>query len=164
MKQMKTGILASVATSFLMCALGAAAAGVPPATNDWFDANFTALTAGTSIAQGGTLGITSGAGSWTAVPATGTAVIAADADAGGEATMLSIAAPGEELTLTPALFSATTGLETVSVQLKADAMDELPEGILQTVDEAVAAYVGEAEQFDDLTMLCIEYRGKSESV
>ena len=44
------------------------------------------------------------------------------------------------------------------------AMDELPEGILQTVDKAVAAYVGEAEQFDDLTMLCIEYRGKSDPV
>ena len=142
MKQMKTGILASVATSFLMCALGAAAAGVPPATNDWFDANFTALTAGTSIAQGGTLGITSGAGSWTAVPATGTAVIAADADAGGEATMLSIAAPGEELTLTPALFSATTGLETVSVQLKADAMDELPE-IGDDVQAAFTVYLDE---------------------
>ena len=44
------------------------------------------------------------------------------------------------------------------------AMDELPERILQTVDEAVAAYVGDAEQFDDLTMLCIEYRGKSDPV
>ena len=44
------------------------------------------------------------------------------------------------------------------------AMDELPEGILQTVDKAVAAYVGEAEQFDDLTMLCIEYRGKPDPV
>ena len=44
------------------------------------------------------------------------------------------------------------------------AMDELPEGILQTVDKAVADYVGEAEQFDDLTMLCIEYRGKPDPV
>lgn len=87
MKQMKTGILASVATSFLMCALGAAAAGidgVPLSTNDWFDANFTALTADTPIVQGEALGISSGAGSWTSVPATGTAVIAADADAVGE--------------------------------------------------------------------------------
>jgi hypothetical protein len=28
------------------------------------------------------------------------------------------------------------------------------------VDKAVADFVGEAEQFDDLTMLCIEYRGR----
>ena len=40
------------------------------------------------------------------------------------------------------------------------AMDVPPEGILRAVDEAVAEFVGEAEQFDDLTMLCIEYRGK----
>ena len=30
------------------------------------------------------------------------------------------------------------------------------------VDKAVADFVGEAEQFDDLTMLCIEYRGRAE--
>ena len=41
-------------------------------------------------------------------------------------------------------------------------MDEPPEGILQAVDKAVADFVGEAEQFDDLTMLCIEYRGRAE--
>ena len=40
------------------------------------------------------------------------------------------------------------------------AMDESPEGILRSVDKAVADFVGEAEQFDDLTMLCIEYRGR----
>jgi sigma-B regulation protein RsbU (phosphoserine phosphatase) len=40
------------------------------------------------------------------------------------------------------------------------AMEEPPEGILRAVDEAVADFVGDAEQFDDLTMLCIEYRGK----
>ena len=27
-------------------------------------------------------------------------------------------------------------------------------------DKAVAEFVGEAEQFDDLTMLCVEYRGR----
>jgi len=39
--------------------------------------------------------------------------------------------------------------------------DEPPEGLLRAVTEAVTAFVGEAEQFDDLTMLCIEYRGKA---
>ena len=99
---------------------------VPPTTNDWFDASFTALTADTPVTQGDTLGITRGAGSWTAVPATGTAVIAADADAGGEATLLAISAPDEELTFTPAALAATSGLETVSAEIKAEAIDELP--------------------------------------
>ena len=47
------------------------------------------------------------------------------------------------------------------VQTLNSAMDEPPEGILRAVDQAVADFVGEAEQFDDLTMLCIEYSGKS---
>ena len=34
-----------------------------------------------------------------------------------------------------------------------------PEAILGAVRSAVDAFVGEAEQFDDLTMLCLEYRG-----
>jgi sigma-B regulation protein RsbU (phosphoserine phosphatase) len=34
-----------------------------------------------------------------------------------------------------------------------------PEEILAGVRAAVDAFVGEAEQFDDLTMLCVEYRG-----
>ena len=43
------------------------------------------------------------------------------------------------------------------------AMDEPPEGILHAVDQAVADFVGEAEQFDDLTMLCIEYQGRQDA-
>ncbi len=43
------------------------------------------------------------------------------------------------------------------------AADEPPEGILHAVDKAVADFVGEAEQFDDLTMLCIEYRGRQDT-
>ena len=43
------------------------------------------------------------------------------------------------------------------------AMDEPPEGILRSVDRAVADFVGEAEQFDDLTMLCVEYLGRQVS-
>ena len=35
-----------------------------------------------------------------------------------------------------------------------------PEQILRRVSEAVSAFVQDAEQFDDLTMLCLEYRGQ----
>ena len=38
--------------------------------------------------------------------------------------------------------------------------DASPERLLAAVDESVRRFVGEAEQFDDLTMLCIEYRGR----
>ena len=40
------------------------------------------------------------------------------------------------------------------------AADKSPEEILQAVNSAVESFVGDAEQFDDLTMMCIEYRGK----
>lgn len=40
--------------------------------------------------------------------------------------------------------------------------DAKPETILQTVRKKVDGFVGDAEQFDDLTMLCLEYRGLSE--
>ena len=36
-----------------------------------------------------------------------------------------------------------------------------PEQILDNVQNAVDQFVQEAEQFDDLTMLCIEYKGGS---
>ena len=36
-----------------------------------------------------------------------------------------------------------------------------PEGILQGVKENVDAFTGEAMQFDDLTMLCLIYKGKA---
>ena len=39
------------------------------------------------------------------------------------------------------------------------APDAEPEQILKHVREAVSVFVGDAEQFDDLTMLCIEYKG-----
>ncbi len=38
--------------------------------------------------------------------------------------------------------------------------DEHPEQILSAVNESINAFVGNAPQFDDLTMLCIEYKGK----
>ena len=43
--------------------------------------------------------------------------------------------------------------------------DDSPEAILQNVKNAVDAFVGDAEQFDDLTMMCLEYRGlKAEGI
>ena len=108
------------------CAMAAGFDGYTLTTNDWFDASFTALTADTTIAQGDTTGITRGAGSWTSVPTTGSATIAADTDAGGATTLLSLSAPGEELTFTPATLATASGYETVSVEIKADAVDALP--------------------------------------
>jgi len=40
------------------------------------------------------------------------------------------------------------------------AADRGPEEVLQSVNTAVADFVGEAEQFDDLTMLCLEFKGR----
>ena len=39
-------------------------------------------------------------------------------------------------------------------------MPTAPQEILKNVREAVDSFVKDAEQFDDLTMLCLEYRGK----
>ncbi len=39
--------------------------------------------------------------------------------------------------------------------------DASPERVLQNINSAVDAFVGDAEQFDDLTMLCLEYSGPS---
>ena len=41
------------------------------------------------------------------------------------------------------------------------AADKSPEEILQTVNGAVEDFVSDAEQFDDLTMMCIEFRKKT---
>ncbi len=40
--------------------------------------------------------------------------------------------------------------------------DESPKMVLRSVNDAVTEFVGEAEQFDDLTMLCIEYKGRKD--
>ena len=37
--------------------------------------------------------------------------------------------------------------------------DGSPEQILKNVQDAVDGFVLDAEQFDDLTMLCLEYKG-----
>ena len=43
-----------------------------------------------------------------------------------------------------------------------EAKDQNPEKLLLSVRQAVDAFVKEAEQFDDLTMLCVEYKGKKD--
>ena len=52
------------------------------------------------------------------------------------------------------------GLERTVAALN-KAKDKSPQIILETVDADVRGFVGDAEQFDDLTMMCIEYYGKS---
>ena len=42
--------------------------------------------------------------------------------------------------------------------------DESPDVILNTVKQAVDSYVGSAPQFDDLTMLCLEYKGAQNEI
>jgi len=37
-----------------------------------------------------------------------------------------------------------------------------PHEILPAVKQDIDAFVGEADQFDDITMLCLEYRAKME--
>jgi sigma-B regulation protein RsbU (phosphoserine phosphatase) len=37
-----------------------------------------------------------------------------------------------------------------------------PEGVLRNVRASVDEFVGIAEQFDDITMLCLEYRGSED--
>ena len=124
--------------------------GMSLATNDWFDASFTALAVDTLIATNTTTGITRGAGTWTSAPTNGTAKIAAD----GEATLLSIDAPGEELTFTPVALAPATGMETVSIEVNTIPVAELPEpeggaqgafAIYSTngVDHSLAAYVSD---------------------
>ncbi len=39
------------------------------------------------------------------------------------------------------------------------ANDETPQKVLETVKSAVDEFVGEADQFDDITMLCLQYKG-----
>ncbi len=43
------------------------------------------------------------------------------------------------------------------------AENESPEQILAAVDASVREYVGDAPQFDDVTMLCVEYKGQDEN-
>ena len=141
MHSVKRGVSACGLCVSVLVALGgvfgAAAAGTDGlslTTNDWYDASFTALTVDTPIAQGGTVGITRGAGSWTAVPSSGTAKIVEDAD-NNSATVLAVNASGEELEFTPAALQNATGMETAQFRVKAEAVDALT-----AISDAQAAF------------------------
>ena len=74
--------------------------------------------------------------------------------------------PGDKLFLyTDGVAEATDlennlfGIDRTIEALKEDASAD-SEGVLRNVRAAVDRFVGEAEQFDDLTMLCLEYKGK----
>ena len=54
--------------------------------------------------------------------------------------------------------NAMFGMERTLDALNAD-RDKGPQGILEGVRESVNAFVGDAPQFDDLTMLCVHYIG-----
>ena len=41
--------------------------------------------------------------------------------------------------------------------------DKVPSEILPEVKKDIDAFVGEAPQFDDITMLCVEYKAKMEA-
>ena len=45
------------------------------------------------------------------------------------------------------------------IEALSSCMDNTPKEILQGVRNAVDSFVGDAEQFDDLTMMCLEYKG-----
>lgn len=40
-----------------------------------------------------------------------------------------------------------------------DSKNGTPEEILKHTEKTVDSFAGDAEQFDDLTMLCLEYKG-----
>ena len=73
--------------------------------------------------------------------------------------------PGDKLFVyTDGVPEATAGSgEMFGAERMTDALnscaDGTPEEILRTVKNAVDAFVGDAEPFDDLTMMCMEYKG-----
>ena len=56
------------------------------------------------------------------------------------------------------MFSLERLVETLNLN-----REESPEDLLKAVRTAVDAFAGNAEQFDDLTMLCLEYKGMNQS-
>ena len=52
------------------------------------------------------------------------------------------------------MFGTDRMLDSLNGEADAD-----PEKILERVRRAVDVFVGDAEQFDDLTMLCLQYKG-----
>jgi sigma-B regulation protein RsbU (phosphoserine phosphatase) len=78
--------------------------------------------------------------------------------------------PGQQLFLyTDGVPEATSGeKELFGTERMLEALNgdtsAAPQQVLKNVRRAVDAFVKEAVQFDDLTMLCLEYRGKDETV
>jgi sigma-B regulation protein RsbU (phosphoserine phosphatase) len=76
--------------------------------------------------------------------------------------------PGDSLFVyTDGVPEATAGSGEMFTELRLEAILNTcrgcaPDDILQGVKDAVDAFVGDAEQFDDLTMMCLEYRGPRE--
>ncbi|MBQ2147752.1 MAG: SpoIIE family protein phosphatase, partial [Firmicutes bacterium] len=44
------------------------------------------------------------------------------------------------------------------------AEDSDPKSIIEAVDAAIRGFVKDAPQFDDITMLCMEYKGQKEDL
>ena len=65
----------------------------------------------------------------------------------------------ESTNLSNDLFGMERTLKTLN-----KAKDRTPQGILRAVDEAIATFVGTADQFDDITMLCFRYSGKDTEI
>ena len=55
------------------------------------------------------------------------------------------------------LFGTERMIEALNIEPEAS-----PKKILENVHDAVEGFVKDAEQFDDLTMLCFEYKGKND--
>lgn len=53
------------------------------------------------------------------------------------------------------LFGTERMVDTLSID-----PNQNPEDIIKTVHDSVNKFVGNAEQFDDITMMCFEYKGK----
>ena len=78
--------------------------------------------------------------------------------------------PGDKLFVyTDGVPEATNGkLEMFGTERMISVLNELPDAtprdVLTTVKTAVDEFVGEAEQFDDMTMLCLQYKGPNKAV
>lgn len=118
-------IVSIAAASFASLALMFANAATVQ-TNELFSANFTTgLAVDTTIAQGGTTGITSGGGSWTSVPTQGSAKIADDPALDGSKTLLDVKAEENEKLVYSSGNSVANNGEIVSFTVYTDSVPEL---------------------------------------
>ena len=56
-------------------------------------------------------------------------------------------------------YAVETSVDGVRIAALNERPEAAPQGILKNVRRAVDDFVGDAPQFDDLTMLCLEYKG-----